>query len=68
MRRVVAHILIGKIQGGGLAFSDKQENNRDCFVAVVGLTVQNLVQHQGRIRPLNRAGSLDLYGKVGAGE
>ena len=45
--------------------SDKQENNRDGFVAVVGLTVQNLVQHQGRIRPLNRAGSLDLYGKVG---
>ena len=51
--------------GGGPCFSDKQGNNRSGFVAVVGLTVWNIVQYQGRIRPWNRAGSLDLKGKMG---
>src|SRR5205085_1662692 len=30
---------------------DKQRNNRNGFVAVVGLTVWNAVQYQSRIRP-----------------
>jgi hypothetical protein len=29
---------------------DKKGNNRDGFVAAVGLTVQNVAQYQGRIR------------------
>jgi hypothetical protein len=39
---------------------DKQADSRDGFVAAVGLKVQNAVQYQGRIRPKNRAGSLDF--------
>ena len=44
---------------------DKQGNNSSGFVAVVGLIVWNIVQYQGRIRPWNSAGSLDLKGKMG---
>ncbi len=40
--------------------SDKQENNRDGFVTVVGLRVQNLVQHQGRIRAVEQSGITGL--------
>ena len=37
----------------------------DSFIAAVGLKLQNVAQHQGRIRPKNRAGLLELRGKVG---
>jgi hypothetical protein len=43
----------GQVLFGTLAWSqpDKQGNNRNRFVAVVGLTGWKAVEHQGRIRP-----------------
>jgi hypothetical protein len=56
---------IASVRAVGARAPDKQGNNRSGFVAVVGLTVWNIVHYQGRIRPLNRARSLDLKGKMG---
>ena len=47
---------------------DKQGNNRCGFIVGVGLTVQSAILYQGRIRPKNRAGSMDSKGNAEATE
>jgi hypothetical protein len=50
------------------ASCDKQANNRCGFIVGVGLTVQSAILFQGRIRPKNRAGSMDSKGNAEAAE
>ena len=49
---------------GGLS-PDKQENNRDAFVASIGFILQRALQYQGHIRRLNRAVTMDWEGMLG---